>query len=241
MTGRKSRRATSFWETLLGTTLSIVLTFGTAALIDHHHKVKTRRQMAMMVIHDIDNALVEMERVDSLLKGFSDTQREFARQQGRMSVFAFSPYYSLEYKIPETYRRIFSSSIDTWLTLGNAGFIDNVGECYLRCQDFEEQVVGEVRRELLNVGSITDPDALGRLMAIDADSYSLMTQVAIRGIRRINEENKRLMKISETDLKEFSRSRRTLADEPDAYLDSLLEEYAEKAAARQAWPQQDAR
>lgn len=68
-----------------------------------------------------------------------------------------------------------------------------------------------------------------------------MTQVAIRGIRRINEENKRLMKISETDLKEFSRSRRSLGDEPDAYLDSLLEEYAEKAAARRAWPQQDAR
>lgn len=72
MTGRKSRRATSFWETLLGTTLSIVLTFGTAALIDHHHKVQTRRQMAMMLIHDIDNALVGMERVDSLLEEYAE-------------------------------------------------------------------------------------------------------------------------------------------------------------------------
>ena len=41
----------------MGTTISIVLTFGTAHIIDKYEKKKAGRQMAIMVIHDIDNTV----------------------------------------------------------------------------------------------------------------------------------------------------------------------------------------
>ena len=41
--------------TFIGATLSIILTFGTAHFVDQKQQREDARQMAMMVIHDIDN------------------------------------------------------------------------------------------------------------------------------------------------------------------------------------------
>lgn len=43
----------------MGTTISIVLTFGTAHVIEQYEKKKAGRQMAIMVIHDMDNTVQE--------------------------------------------------------------------------------------------------------------------------------------------------------------------------------------
>ena len=48
---------------LLGTTLSIVLTFGTSALLEHKMKADIQRQTAMMVIHDIDASVELVEDI----------------------------------------------------------------------------------------------------------------------------------------------------------------------------------
>ena len=49
--------------TTLATTISIVLTFGTAALIEQHQKKQSGRQTAMMVIHDIDENIVQLRDI----------------------------------------------------------------------------------------------------------------------------------------------------------------------------------
>jgi len=55
---RKPKNGSSVTKELLmsviGTTISIVLTFGTAYLIDNHQRKAEGRDIAMMVIHDID-------------------------------------------------------------------------------------------------------------------------------------------------------------------------------------------
>ena len=43
--------------TFLGTTISIVLTFGTSALLDNHQKAAQQRQTAIMSVYDIDEII----------------------------------------------------------------------------------------------------------------------------------------------------------------------------------------
>ena len=52
-----------FLTSLLGTTISILLTFGTSALIDSKQQADIQRQTAMMVIHDIDVCIDQMEEM----------------------------------------------------------------------------------------------------------------------------------------------------------------------------------
>lgn len=43
--------------TFIATTMSIVLTFGTAELIQRYENRQAQRQMAMMILHDIDDSI----------------------------------------------------------------------------------------------------------------------------------------------------------------------------------------
>ena len=52
-----------FLTSVLGTTISIILTFGTSALIESKEKADIQRQTAMMVIHDIDVCANQMEEM----------------------------------------------------------------------------------------------------------------------------------------------------------------------------------
>lgn len=53
----------SFLTSVLGTTISILLTFGTSALVENKAKADVQRQTAMMVIHDIDLCADQMEKM----------------------------------------------------------------------------------------------------------------------------------------------------------------------------------
>lgn len=51
--------------TFLGTTISIVLTFGTSALLDNHQKAAQQRQTAIMSVYDIDE-IIRLVKEDML-------------------------------------------------------------------------------------------------------------------------------------------------------------------------------
>ena len=50
-----------FLLSLIATTVSIVLTFGTAAIIDNNKKQKEKREIVMMVMYDMYNSLQSVE------------------------------------------------------------------------------------------------------------------------------------------------------------------------------------
>ena len=53
----------SILTSVLGTTISIILTFGTSALVESKEKANVQRQTAMMVIHDIDLCADQIEEM----------------------------------------------------------------------------------------------------------------------------------------------------------------------------------
>ena len=49
--------------TILGTTISIVLTFGTAHLIERRQAEQARKLMAMTIINDMDDTMATVQRI----------------------------------------------------------------------------------------------------------------------------------------------------------------------------------
>ena len=57
-----------FLLSIVATSVSIALTFGTAAIIDNNKKQREKREIAMMVVYDMSNSLKQFERADSMLQ-----------------------------------------------------------------------------------------------------------------------------------------------------------------------------
>ena len=134
--------------TMIGTTLSIVLTFGTSAIIDNNKKKAEGRQMAMMVIHDIDNTaesfrtMSRNEKRDFLQSQALLTRLDAIDQVGADTLNAVLMFVLNESgganTLDDSSEQLFLSSQDTWKNIDNAAFIDAVTEFYLsRRQTYE--------------------------------------------------------------------------------------------------------
>lgn len=122
----------NFLLSLLATTISIVLTFGITAIINHKNERKEKRELVMMVMYDMSNSLQEIESVNSHLRESFDLQIQIAEDT---SLFDYTTYLQLFSMVPmlnynETVEHIFSSSIESINTIGNVLFVENVSEFY---------------------------------------------------------------------------------------------------------------
>jgi len=137
---------------VVATSISIVLTFGTAYMLEQHQKKSSQRHMAMMIIHDIDESIEQMERVDSLLRRFSDLQLKILEGKYEKDIrFASSSLISCDPSVvhfAETTERIFTSNVDTWSTIGKVSFIDNVINCYICRRNFMSRVIDSFHQVL---------------------------------------------------------------------------------------------
>ena len=126
--------------TIVGTTISIVLTFGTAGLLDRCQRIDDRKMSAMMV----------MSNIEQLSRNVDDMARDISRCDSIGTWMLSLPQDSLDNIPPEevkdlinevlalvkflthdkTAENIFSNSIETWKNMGSFQFIDNVGLCF---------------------------------------------------------------------------------------------------------------
>ena len=208
----KKMRTKKYWLkelllTILATSISIVLTFGTANLIESHHKKKAQRKMAMMVIHDIDESIKQMQVVDSLLRGLRDMQFEIleGRYDETLDVagIMMANYDPSYVKFAETTQRIFTSNVDTWSTIGKVDFIDNVSGCYILREEYQQEIINELH-ELMKVKDDSDLPKVDDLLAIRAEYFVACSSGLINEIKAANELNKRIMGISDKDYAKFN-------------------------------------
>ena len=126
--------------TILGTTISIVLTFGTAHLIEQRQAEQAQQQTAMMLIHDIDESVTVLEimaegeerqksAVQYVLDHFDqleslpvDTLYTAMTMLG--SIFPDEKYFD------DSKEKVFNSSQDTWKNLDDVSFVDNMERFY---------------------------------------------------------------------------------------------------------------
>ena len=194
--------------TILATSISIVLTFGTAYLIEHHQKMAARHQMAMLIIHDIDESINQMEKVDSIIMDYSNLQLEMLDGKYSNSIKMASAELlqknPSEVKFTETTERIFTSNVDTWSTIGKADFIDNVSRCYITRAQFKNEIIDAFHKEQWINESELKIKELDDLLEIDAFFYMLYASNLINRMKIANKLNKQIMGISDKDLEKFT-------------------------------------
>ena len=225
----KKLRTKKYWikellMTILATSISIVLTFGSANLVEGHQKKKAQRRMAMMVIHDIDESIKQMEQVDSILRGFRDTQFQVLEgtyheplDYAWIMLASYDPGYV---KFAETTEHIFTSNVDTWSTIGKVDFIDNVSGCYILRNEYKTEII-DAFHELVAQNGDFNMSKLDELLAIKTEYYVACSSGLINELKAANELNKRIMGISDKDYAKFN-SRMIGYDQSD--LDALYDE-----------------
>jgi len=222
--------AKRFLLTLLATTFSIILTFGTSAIIERRHKAAAKKEMAMMIIYDFDKTLEQMQHADSLFYQAFKAQQEVvlhpelfdSKRSSYMSVF------SLIYtEFSETTEKVFSSNIETFNTLGNANFVHEVSAFYNMRHSYQETVLDVFKK---NASGSEINQSIEKLLKFDFPEYYFHSRLCLLAMQKMRNRCAQMMKVSEEDLKEFSRLRAVVEDDSEEYdleLKQLSDEYLE--------------
>ena len=109
-----------FLMSLLATTVSIVLTFGTTAIIDRKKQRAEKREMVLMVMYDMRESLKECEQCQVNLRAFCDAQVDLVAHPEKLAAHSVE----LLIHVPiltytTTTENIFRSNIETIRTIGN--------------------------------------------------------------------------------------------------------------------------
>lgn len=125
--------------TVIATTLSIVLTFGTAQYFEHRQKLHDGRQLAIMTIHDIDNSVEMMQNYIAqendrygLAQYYMEHLDSLATAPGQYLdvVRGYLLATSENFTLDVTSEQIFLSSQEAWDNIDNPAFIDAVQSFY---------------------------------------------------------------------------------------------------------------
>ena len=129
-----------FLTSVMGTTISIILTFGTSALVERKVKADVQRQTAMMVIHDIDVCVDQMEEMAKeeekrnnavqYVLAHLDQIASLPMDTLQLAMFMLSNYDDNYTIFNNAKENIFKSSQDIWSNLDNMAFIDNMEQFY---------------------------------------------------------------------------------------------------------------
>lgn len=138
----------SLLMTFLGTTMSICLTFGTTTCNNKRQRDADRRMSALMVLSNIESFAQELEsRADT--EDANDTIATWLLNlpEDSLDLLPSKEMMALLSKVvgaptinhDRTSENIFSNNIETWKNMGNFAFIDNVGQCFSRMNEYEDQ------------------------------------------------------------------------------------------------------
>ena len=124
----------------VATTHSIILTFGTTALVNHCQRLKDRQLSAMMVMGNIETFSRKVEDMaNSMARRDSIATWMLSLPQDSLDLIPPSEMVDLINEViagidflthDKTAESIFSSNIETWKNMQKFQFIDNVGSCF---------------------------------------------------------------------------------------------------------------
>jgi len=228
---KKSSTAEQFWIALVATTVSIILTFGTNAIIEHHQKEKAKREMVLMIMYDFDKTIEKVQHADTLLQQASQAQKEVALHPERFN--SYQPCFLSSISIinncrfAETTENIFSSNIETFNTLGNVNFVHEVSAFYNARHYYQESVIGAFEEEVIGSG-VTG--SIEGLFNVDFPTHYVSNKQSLVQLKSIRNRCMKMMKVSEEELKEFGEQRvveEEVSEEDERIHEQAIQEYIE--------------
>lgn len=239
-----------FWRnlfrTILGTTISILLTFGTNALIRQHRKAQDRKITAMMVMSNIESFAKTLEiRSDRMAPNDSIAAWLLCMSYEDLELLPDKELYALIDQATDlatlnhdhTAENVFSNNIETWKNVDNVHFIDIVGSCFSAINGVEEQFnqwvkgVPEALHDVyINPDKYEGDTRSMKIMHSDRVRTALSAihnrrcwlRYAAATLRYFNLQNMAAIGISEQEVMEYTNAREEEVEEvgtqPDANL-----------------------
>ena len=191
-----------FLMTLAATTISIILTFGTSAIVDSRKQKARQKEMVMMIMYDMSESFKQIEQCDKNLKEFFQQQVDMVAhpqqyQDDYSALLANLPI--LNYTL--TTENIFRSNIETINTLGNILFIEAVSSFYDQRKRYKEVVDEFIPKSTQALNTYEG------LSALDTSYYCYLSEISMSPLQRLLEQCKQIMEISDEDLEGFRTKR----------------------------------
>ena len=214
-----------FLLSLVATTISIVLTFGTAAWLDDKKKEEARREMVMMILYDLAGSIEQAEQCDSMLREGFTLQLAVAENPKLLSENPFlfvktTPYVNYT----ETVERIFSTNIETINTLGNVLFAENVSDIYRLRRQYKQDICDKYMEEFERAEGFKQYE---QAMNIDYTSgYIYLSGILINEMKEKIAQCQQMMDVSDADLATYRQKREEMsqASAADSIQNALFEE-----------------
>ena len=227
-----------FWKnllyTVLGTTISILLTFGTSALVQQHRRAQERKLTAMMVMGTIEKFASNLENVSQKM-AMCDTIATYllAMPVDSLDSPECEALHNMLLAWPllthdKTAESIFSNSIETWKNMGNFIFINGVGKMFAQMDTYEkmhseffEEIQGRLKYVKNNpdefpgrtIDSKLLQDKVYRTLLQRYHSRANQYLYAAYHMRYVNKFMMKLMDLSEEEVVEFAHRYDTSAEE----------------------------
>jgi hypothetical protein len=203
---------------IVATSISIILTFGTAYFVDKSKKENAKLEIAKMIIFDMDQTIKKIESNDSLFNSACQVQLQVAQNPAcfdsvRLDLVDVAQIGMI--KFSETTERVFSTSIETFNTIGNANFVDAATRFYINRQAYKDEIIGSITRELEDNSILMSPKAL---FEFDLAEYRLSHQNYLRLMKNHRNYCMSLFNISDDDMQEFAQ--RQVLDDFDTQKES---------------------
>ena len=227
---KSSATMKQFFLSLIATTISIILTFGTSAIIENRQKEKAKREMVLMIIYDFDKTIEQVQHADSLLQQASKAQQEVALHpecfDSQRPYFLSAISIITDNRFAETTEKIFSSNIETFNTLGNVNFVHEVSAFYNSRRYYQENVLDEFEKEVVGTGIV---ESLESLFKVDFPIHYITNKECLVEMQKIRNRCMQMMKVDEEELKEFSCQRvvEEASEEEERMHEQAIQEYIE--------------
>ena len=226
-----------FLLSLFATSVSIALTFGTAAIIDYNAKQKSKREIVMMVMYDMYNSLNSIEKADSMIHQSMDYQRQLAEDPTKFDGLKFKMMVLMpRVEYTETTERIFSTNMETINTVGNVIFTENVADFYQHRQMYKTLVCDSVYNEF------RDRNPFATLKGTLDFGYSVyrLTSIGLKkGMQQRFAQCKQMMEVSDEEIDAYRKQREQIdnvisEEEPDSFINEIKQQqrYIEEQKAK---------
>ena len=217
-----------FLLSLFATSVSIALTFGTAAIIDYKAKQKSKREIVMMVMYDMYNSLQSIEKADSTIQQAMDMQLQIAEDTTKFDALR----YNFAQLIPkaeytETTERIFSSSIETINTVGNVLFTENVAEFYQMRKLYKTSVCDSIANDIARRQPFF---SLKNSLDFEYSFHAIVSSGMLKDMQLKYAQCKQMMEVTDADIDTYREQREQIdkgMKDDDASGDSLVNRFIE--------------
>ena len=182
--------------------------------------------MVMMIISDMDNSIELVEKIDTGLHECRRLQNEIAihpEQFDSKRVNLAAGMSMIFNEFPETTERIFTSSIETFNTIGDVNFVNEVSSFYMSRNNYKKMLLGELKDEWTGKGAM---QSFEKLLDINYPEYVYLNHSWLREMKRQRDMCMQMMKVSEKDLAEFGKQHtKTDNQEEDTVADKVNDEF----------------